>query len=238
MRSISIGGLRVDDVTMDTAVHRCIELIDAGGGAVFTPNAEMANFALDDAEFMAVLNGGDLIVPDGAGVVLAAKLLGTPISGKVAGCDLAQNLLPWFEKKGYGLFLFGAKPDIAKSAAAKILSLYPKLVISGIADGYYDNEQDRVNLMKSSGAMVCFVCLGSPKQELFIARHKNDLGILMMGLGGTLDILAGTAKRAPDFYVNHNLEWLYRIAGNPTRWKRSLNLPAFIIKVLKLRGRK
>ncbi len=238
MESISIGGQRIDNVTMDEAVSHCMALAGAGGGAVFTPNAEMAKSALDDPGFMTMLNSGDLVIPDGIGVVAAAKLLGTPLKGKVAGCDLAMRLLPELEKAGYGLFLFGSKPGVAEAAQAEILRRHPGLVISGVADGYFKEDRERVSIIKASGAKVIFVCLGSPKQERFIAAHKGELGVLMLGLGGTLDVLAGTAKRAPDFYRRHNLEWLYRIAGDPARWGRSLKLPAFMIQVLKIKGRK
>lgn len=237
MDVVSIGGLRIDNVSMEEAVSRCMALATSGGGAVFTPNAEMAKDALDDPKFMALLNSGDLVIPDGIGVVAAAKLLGTPLKGKVPGCDLAQRLLPELEKTGYGLFLFGSKPGVAESARDEILRRHPNLVISGVADGYFKDDGERVSAIKASGAKVLFVCLGAPKQERFIAAHREELPMLMLGLGGTLDVLAGVAKRAPEFYQRHNLEWLYRIAGDPARWKRSLKLPAFMLQVLKIKGR-
>jgi N-acetylglucosaminyldiphosphoundecaprenol N-acetyl-beta-D-mannosaminyltransferase len=237
MDVVSIGGLRIDNVTMDEAVSRCMAMAAAGGGAVFTPNAEMAKDALDNPEFLVLLNSGDLVIPDGIGVVAAAKLLHTPLKGKVPGCDLAQRLLPELERAGYGLFLFGSKPGVAQAARDEISRQYPRLKISGVADGYFKDDRERVSVIQASGAQVCFVCLGAPKQERFIAVHKAELPMLMMGLGGTLDVLAGAAKRAPDFYRRHNLEWLYRIAGDPGRWKRSLKLPAFMLQVLKIKGR-
>jgi N-acetylglucosaminyldiphosphoundecaprenol N-acetyl-beta-D-mannosaminyltransferase len=117
------------------------------------------------------------------------------------------------------------------------LRRHPGIKISGVADGYFKDDAERVAAIKASGARVLFVCLGAPKQERFIAAHKAELPMLMMGLGGTLDVLAGVAKRAPEFYQRHNLEWLYRIAGDPARWKRSLKLPAFMLQVLKIKGR-
>ncbi len=234
MDNVYIGNLKIDNVTMEQAVERCVTLAKTGGGAVYTPNAEMAKDALDDASFMEILNNGDLVVADGVGVVLASKILGTPLKGKVAGCDLAQNLLPKLETDGLSLFLFGAKPGVAEGARDEILKRHPNIKIAGIADGYYKEDEERLSLIR--GADVCFVCLGVPKQEHFINTHAKKEGILMLGLGGTLDVLAGTVKRAPDIFIKLNLEWLYRVAFDPKRWRRSLKLPAFVIEVLKLKG--
>lgn len=235
MQHISIGGLNIHNVTMQQAVGRCLELAASGGGAVYTPNAEMAKLALDDPAFLALLNRGDLVVPDGAGVVLAAKLLGTPLAGKVAGVELAQNLLAPMQQRGLSLFLFGGKPGVAQRAAQAVRAKYPGLAVCGVADGYFDDEARRVSLIAQSGADVVFVCLGSPKQEYFIDAHRGQCHALMLGLGGTLDILAGEAKRAPAFFVEHNLEWLYRGAFDVKRWKRLMKIPAFLADVSRLR---
>ena len=235
MQQISIGGLKVHNVDMRQAVERCLELAASGGGAVYTPNAEMAKLALDDPRLCALLNRGDLVVPDGAGVVLAAKLLGTPLAGKVAGVELAQNLLAPMQKQGLSLFLFGGKPGVAQRAAQALHAKYPELAVCGVADGYFDDEARRVSLIAQSGADVVFVCLGSPKQEYFIDAHRKECRALMLGLGGTLDILAGDVQRAPAFFVEHNLEWLYRGAFDVKRWKRLMKIPAFLADVSHLR---
>ena len=151
MQHISIGGLNIHNVTMQQAVGRCLELAASGGGAVYTPNAEMAKLALDDPAFLALLNRGDLVVPDGAGVVLAAKLLGTPLAGKVAGVELAQNLLAPMQQRGLSLFLFGGKPGVAQRAAQAVRAKYPGLAVCGVADGYFDDEAQRVGLIAQSG---------------------------------------------------------------------------------------
>ena len=235
MQRVSIGGLWVHNVDMQQAVEACIGLAKSGGGAVYTPNAEMAKLALDDLSFLELLNGGDLVVPDGAGVVLAAKLLGTPLQGKVAGVELAQNLLAPMEREGLSVFLFGGKPGVAQRAAENIQKQCPGLTVCGMADGYFEHDEDRIRLIRDSGADVVFVCLGAPKQERFIHAHKGSCSALMLGLGGTLDVMAGIVQRAPDFYVKHNLEWLYRGALDPKRWGRLMKIPAFLIDVMRLR---
>lgn len=231
MQQISICGLKIHNVDMKEAVQACLDLAGRAG-AVYTPNAEMADLALRQPKFLELLNGGDLIVPDGAGVVLASKLKRVPLKGKVAGIELAQNLLAPAQERGLRLFLFGSKPGVAERAAEKMKEQYPLLEICGTANGYFSDESGPVSAICAAKPDVVFVCLGSPKQERFIHAHKQECNALMLGLGGTLDVIAGDVKRAPDFYVKHNLEWLYRGALDPKRWGRLMRIPAFLVKVL------
>ena len=205
-----------------------------------TPNAEIAYQALHDEAFRALLNGAALVLPDGAGVVLGAKLLGTPLKQKVAGIEFAEGLLGVMEQTGKRLYLLGGKPGIAELAAEKMLQKHPKLVICGMADGYFQDEAPVIDKINASGADVLFVCLGAPKQEQFMARHQKALHVkLMAGLGGTLDSFAGTVKRAPKWMIRLNLEWLYRLIKEPKRFKRMLRLPKYLWAVVckRIRGR-
>ena len=237
MDRVSVCGLFVHNVSMDQAVAECLRLIEHGGpAAVYTPNAEMAKLALDEPEFMALLNSADLVIPDGAGVVLASKMLRRPLQEKVAGVELAEHLLPELERTGARLFLFGGKPGIAEKAAGIMLQRHPGLNICGTADGYFTEDVQRTELIRAAGAQVVYVCLGAPKQERFIHRNKESCGALMLGLGGTLDVISGEVARAPDFYIKHNLEWLYRGALDPKRWRRLLKIPAFLWDVARYKG--
>ncbi|NLT58819.1 MAG: WecB/TagA/CpsF family glycosyltransferase [Clostridiales bacterium] len=240
MRQVSICGLRVHDVTMAEAVLACLALVERGGpAAVYTPNAEMAKRAMDDAAFMALLNRGDLVVPDGAGVLLAARMLRRPLREKVAGVELAAALLPAFAQRGTRLFLFGGRPGIAERAAQALRQAHPGLVICGVADGYFSEEAERVEAIRGAGAQAVYVCLGVPKQERFIDQNRGAIPALMLGLGGTLDLFAGEARRAPDFWIRHNLEWLYRGGLDPRRWSRLMQIPAFLWAVQRdARGRR
>ena len=236
---IDIMGLQFDNVTMDEALERARQLL-AGGKAsyVVTPNAEIAYEALHDEALRALLNGADLMLPDGAGVVLASKLLKTPVKQKVAGVDFADGLLGVLEQTGQGLYLLGSKPGVGELAAKKMLAKHPKLKISGIADGYFQDEAPVVEKINASGADALFVCLGAPKQEQFMVRHLGDLNVkLMAGLGGSLDSFAGTVKRAPKWMIRLNLEWLYRLIKEPKRFKRMLRLPKYLCAVLRKRIR-
>lgn len=236
---IDIMGLQFDNVTMEEAVVRAEELL-AGNKVCYavTPNAEIAYEALHDESLRTLINGADLVLPDGAGVVLASKLLKTPLKQKVAGVDFADRLLSVLEQTGGGLYLLGSKPGIAELAADKMLQAHPKLKICGMADGYFQNEDEIIARINAAQPQILFVCLGAPKQELFMQRHQQDLSVkLMIGLGGTLDSFAGTVKRAPKWMIRCNLEWLYRLYREPRRFGRMLRLPKYLFAVLKKRIR-
>ncbi|MBQ3217035.1 MAG: WecB/TagA/CpsF family glycosyltransferase [Oscillospiraceae bacterium] len=230
-------GVQYDNVTMGEAIARGRELLDGLKPAYcVTPNAEIAYEALHDEVFRAVLNEADLVLPDGAGVVLGAKILKTPLKQKVAGIEFAQNLLPVLEEKGSRLFLLGSKPGVAELAGEKMLEKYPKLCICGTMDGYFQDDSEAIGRINEAKADVVFVCLGAPKQERFMHQHRAELKVhLMLGLGGTLDGFAGTAKRAPKWMIKLQLEWLYRLIKQPKRFGRMLRLPKFIFAAIKKR---
>jgi len=234
---LDIMGLRFDNVTMDEAIARAGELMERPGAAwAVTPNAEIAYEALRDESLRALLNSADLMLPDGAGVVLASKLLGTPLKGKVAGVDFAARLLRELAVQGRTVYLLGGKPGIGEKAAEAMRRQNPALSVCGIADGYFKDEAPVVEAVNAAGADVLFVCLGAPKQERFMAEHRQELNVkLMIGLGGSLDAFAGTVKRAPRWMIRMNLEWLYRLLKEPKRFKRMLRLPKYLLAVPKYR---
>lgn len=229
---INVLGVAYDNVTMDEALALGRELLCGTKAAVVvTPNAEIAYDAAKDNDFCALLNRADLILPDGAGVVKAAKILGTPLKQKVAGIDFATGMLQVFAQEGTKLFLLGSKPGVAEQAAEKMRTLAPGLDICGTADGYFKEEAPVIEKINASCAQALFVCLGAPKQEHFMFDHQSELTSvrLMAGLGGSLDGFAGTVKRAPKWMIKLQLEWLYRLIKEPKRFKRMLRLPKFIL---------
>lgn len=237
---LDVMGLQFDNVTMAEALARAENLLDGDKAAyVVTPNAEIAYEALRDETLRNLLNGADLMLPDGAGVVMGSKLLGTPLKQKVAGVDFAANLLSLLEKRGESLYLLGSKPGVAEQAAEKMKTLAPGLQIAGMADGYFKDEAPVVEAINASGAVALLVCLGAPKQEHFMVNHQSELRTvrLMAGLGGSLDAFAGTVKRAPRWMIRLNLEWLYRLIKEPKRFKRMLRLPKYLFAVVKKRIR-
>lgn len=236
-----IMGLQFDNITMEEALDAAKVLLQGEHAArVVTPNAEIAYEALHDENMRTLLNSAELMLPDGAGVVLASKILKTPLKQKVAGVDFADGLLGVLETTGQSLYLLGSKPGIGELAAQKMMQKHPRLRIAGIADGYFQDEAPVIDKINASGADVLFVCLGAPKQEQFMARHQKALHVkLMAGLGGTLDSFAGTVKRAPKWMIRLNLEWLYRLIKEPKRFKRMLRLPKYLWAVVckRIRGR-
>lgn len=236
-----IMGLQFDNITMEEALDAAKVLLQGEHAArVVTPNAEIAYEALHDENMRTLLNSAELMLPDGAGVVLASKILKTPLKQKVAGVDFADGLLGVLETTGQSLYLLGSKPGVGELAAQKMMQKHPKLKIAGIADGYFQDETPVIDKINASGADVLFVCLGAPKQEQFMARHQKALHVkLMAGLGGSLDSFAGTVKRAPKWMIRLNLEWLYRLIKEPKRFKRMLRLPKYLWAVVckRIRGR-
>ena len=230
-------GVRYDNVTMEEALQTAQELLQAGAPAYcVTPNAEIAYDALHDSCLREILNGASLVLPDGAGVVLASKIVRAPLKQKVAGFDFALNLLPYLAASGSRLYLLGGKPGIAELAAEKLLERFPGLCICGTCDGYFPEDGQAVEKLRAAAAEVVCVCLGAPTQESFMQAHRSDSGArLMIGLGGTLDGIAGTVRRAPKWMQKLQLEWLYRLIREPRRFWRMLRLPKYIFAAIKKR---
>lgn len=230
-------GVQYDNITMEEAIAAGRAFLTGTKTAYcVTPNAEMAYEALRDEQFCNVLNSADLVLPDGAGVVLGAKILKTPLKQKVAGIEFAQNMLSVCEELGSRLYLLGSKPGVAELAAEKMLEKHPELIICGTADGYFSGEAEVIRKINDAAADVVYVCLGAPKQENFMFRHRDELNVrLMAGLGGTLDGIAGTVKRAPKWMIKLQLEWLYRLMKEPRRLGRMMRLPKFVFAALKKR---
>ena len=228
-----IMGIAFDNVTMQEALQKAREMLSGGKTCyAVTPNAEIAYEALKDEGLRALLNEADLVLPDGAGVVLASKILKTPLKQKVAGVDFADGLLGVLAETGRSVYLLGSKPGIAEKAAEKMLQKHPGLTICGMHDGYFKDEAPIIEAVNEADPDVLFVCLGAPKQELFMAKYGEATGChLLMGLGGSMDIFAGVAQRAPEFYCKHNLAWVYRLVKNPSRIGRMMKLPLFLVHV-------
>lgn len=233
----NVLGVAYDNITMAEALQRGREILSGTETAYcVTPNAEMAYEAMHDPDFCRVLNEAALVLPDGAGVILGAKLVRTPLKEKVAGIDFAQNMLPVFAETGSRLYLLGSKPGIAELAAEKMRQKQPDLCICGLRDGYFQDEAEVVRAINEAKADAVYVCLGSPKQERFMHDHRGELNAkLLVGLGGTLDGIAGPVKRAPRWMIRLQLEWLYRLIKEPKRFKRMLRLPKYIFAAFKTR---
>ena len=235
--TVNILGVAIDKITARDALKKAQELVKTSGvSMIFTPNPEIVMAGYEDASFKEILNSADLCTPDGIGVVYASRMLKDPVPERVAGFDLTCGLLESIAKTGESVFLFGAKPGVAEKAKENLEKQYPGLQVAGCRNGYFkeEDEAEIVEQINASGAKLLLVCLGAPKQEKWIYRHREALKVnLCMGVGGALDVFAGEVNRAPEFFIKCNLEWFYRMCKQPTRFKRFLALPKFIMKVKK-----
>ena len=224
-------GVAFDNVTMDEAVDRALAMLEEEGPhLVVTPNPEIVQRAAKDPEFAGILSKADLVIPDGIGVVYAAKILGRPLKGRVPGIDFASKLLERAAGTGKGLFLLGAAPGVAEQAAVNLRAKYPGLVVCGAHDGFFQDDASPAAAIKAARADVVFVCLGFPKQEKWIAAHGREAGArLYVGLGGSLDVFAGRVERAPESFQRLGLEWLHRLMKEPSRIGRMAKLPLFLV---------
>lgn len=237
---INVLGVGFDNVTMKEAVARGTELLgQPGAHYVVTPNPEIVEVCRENPEAMRAVNGADLVLADGIGVVKGARMLGKPLKTKVPGIEFAAGLMEEMAAKGMSLYLLGAKPGVAETAGKRLAEKYPGLTIAGTHDGYFQDDGPVIEAIQNSGADAVFVCLGAPKQELWMARNGSATNArLLCGLGGSLDVFAGTVKRAPRFWSDHGLEWFYRLCKEPRRIGRMMKLPLFLVHVQQEKRRK
>ena len=218
---IDVLGVGFDNLTMTEAVSRGAALLEEPGcHYVVTPNPEIVEVCRENPAAMQAVNGADLVLPDGIGVVKGAAMLGTPLKEKTPGIEFAAGLMGKMAERGRSLYLLGAK-------------------IAGTHDGYFKEDAPVVEAIRESGADCVFVCLGAPKQELWMARNGPATGAhLLCGLGGSLDVFAGTVERAPKFWSDHGLEWFYRLCKEPKRIGRMMKLPLFLVHVRQEKGKR
>jgi len=235
---INIRGVHFDNVDAQQAIEKIKMFLDDDGLSVmYTPNSEIVQSCIDDKSLYEVVNSAQLIIPDGIGVVYASRILKTPLKARVAGVETAQKVVEYASKSGHSLFIFGGAKKtedidaVSAIAAKKLCEKYPGLKIAGTRDGFFTPEESDgiVEEINNSGADILFVCLGAPKQEKWIYDNRDKLKVkFAAGLGGSVNIFAGTATRAPEFFIKHNLEWLHRLLKEPARFGRMMSLPKFL----------
>lgn len=234
--TVNILGIPVDNVSMGEALDIVKGFLNEDMvHTVYTPNSEIMMAAQRDPELKEILCEADLLVPDGAGVVLASKINGCPLKERVAGFDLTNLLFVDKSAENIKFFFLGGKPGVAEEAYKNLLERKININVSGIRDGYFskDEEEEIIRQINNSNADVLLVALGAPKQEKWIHANKKRLKVkICIGVGGTFDVLSGKAKRAPVFFQKHGLEWLYRLYKEPWRFVRMLDLPHFILCVI------
>lgn len=236
---VNILGVDFDNYTMDEALDAGMALLEQPGPHyVVTPNPEIVEICRENEAARRAVGGAALVIPDGIGVMYGAKILGTPLKQRLPGIEFAQGLMARMARQGKSLYLLGAKPGVAEQAAERLRETYPGLVIAGTHDGYFQDDGPVTDAIRASGADVVFVCLGAPKQELWMEKNGAATGArLLLGLGGALDVFAGVVQRAPDIFCKLGLEWLYRLLKQPSRIGRMARLPLFLVHAVQSKGK-
>lgn len=233
----NILGCGVDMISMAQSLKAVEGFISAGKPHhIITLNAEIIYAASRQQPLRRVINQADLVTPDGAGVVWAARFLGHSITERVTGIDLTIALAAKAAENNWKLYLLGSQPGIAARAAENMGRQFPGLNIAGTHHGYFKQEEtDKIVAdIRQSRPQILLVALGAPNQEFWINRYLADLEVpVAIGVGGSLDVLAGVAQRAPDIFIKLNLEWLYRLLKEPNRWRRQTALPRFVWQVIR-----
>ena len=238
MERINVDNIYFDNVTLDEAIAFSEQsILENRQIAVFTPNPEMCQLCHKEPSLLKIYNSSELTLPDGIGIIKAAKILGTPLKEKVAGVEFGFRLMESCERLDKKVYIFGGREGVAEKARDNLKTVHPNIDICGVHNGYISDEDNQrlIDDINNSGADVILVCIGFPKQEKWIFDNRGRLKNvkLLAGLGGTVDIFAGTAKRAPKIFIDLHLEWLYRLIKNPSRFKRMTALPKFMRRIKK-----
>jgi N-acetylglucosaminyldiphosphoundecaprenol N-acetyl-beta-D-mannosaminyltransferase len=234
---VRILGVRVHAVTYETLLDSIAGFVEARGPHhICTVNPEFVMEARRNPPFAAVLEGADLCLPDGVGLLWAARRGGRPLPERVTGSDGLPLIARRAAERGWRIFFLGAAPGVAQAAADRLVGLYPGLQVAGAYAGSpADADGDFiVACVRAASPDILFVAFGAPRQDLWIAKYREALQVpVMMGVGGSLDFIVGVQKRAPRWLQRLGLEWFYRLITQPWRWRRQLALPRFAWAVLR-----
>lgn len=244
LMNVKILGVRINNVDMDETMNKIDGYFASDElNYIYTPNPEIVMRAGRDEEFKKIINSASLNLCDGIGLIIASKLKKKPLKSRVTGYDTSIKILELMNEKHLSLFLLGAKPGIAEKAIEKINNDYPNIVIAGYNNGYFngshnghascDEEEALIQKINDSKTDAIFVGMGAGYQEKFIYYNKDKLKTkLAIANGGVIDVLAGNVKIAPAFIRNIGMEWLYRLIKEPKRFKRQLDIPKFLMKII------
>ncbi|MCM3709232.1 WecB/TagA/CpsF family glycosyltransferase [Sporosarcina luteola] len=231
----TILGVDVNTENYDELIPKLFQNIDAKKKSLIVAiNPEKLMKAKDDPALKALLNRAEFQIPDGIGVIIASKIQKGNIQSRVTGVDMMDRIVREAARTGKSIFLYGAKPGVADAAAAKLIDTYPELKVAGTQDGYEKDTSTVIEKINAAQPDILFVAMGSPKQELWIEEHRENLHpILYQGVGGSFDVLAGNIKRAPAAFQKVGAEWLYRLLLEPSRIQRQMNLPKFLFEIIR-----
>lgn len=205
------------------------------GTHVVTINAEMAMQGRKNHDLAKIIRQADLVVPDGSGIVLYLRSQGEKIN-RCPGIELSEKVVKIAAEKQCKIFLIGGAPNVVDTVAVGWRNRWPDIAIAGMHHGYFDDliEQQVCDQLQNTQPDLILVGLGVPRQEIWIQQYRHLCpNAVWIGVGGSFDIWSGLKTRAPEWFSNNNLEWLYRLYQEPWRWKRMLSLPHFVWCVMK-----
>lgn len=233
-RRVEILGVGFDNISKENAIEYILSLMPAHNAEyIVTPNPEIVMMARKNASLSSAIENACLVIPDGIGIMYGAKILGKPIKERIPGIDFTSALFERMAEEGKSAFLFGAKPGVAEKAAQNISSQFPGIVISGYCDGYFSDDAPIIERINTAKPDFLMVCLGCPKQELWMQTNASKLDVgVMIGAGGSLDVFSGEVERAPMAWRKLGLEWLHRLLKDPKRINRMAVLPKFLLAVI------
>ncbi|MBO8165427.1 MAG: WecB/TagA/CpsF family glycosyltransferase [Brevibacillus sp.] len=236
MQVANILGIPFRTRGFEETVAYLTDRIEAGQRThVVTANPEVVMAAQGNLRFKAVLDQA-YVVPDGIGIVYAARWLNHPLRERVTGVELMTALMEQADARGWRVYLLGAAAEVVEKTAAVLSARYPQAQLVGWRHGYFDQTEEKaiVEDIASKRPDLLFVALGAPRQDEWINTHWDKMNVpLAMGVGGSFDVLAGVVKRAPLIWQKLHLEWLYRLLKQPSRWRRQLAIPMFVAAVLR-----
>ncbi|UVI29472.1 WecB/TagA/CpsF family glycosyltransferase [Paenibacillus spongiae] len=238
-----IMGIPFPKITMDQSVQILSEVVEKANKELFhvvTGNPEIVMSCQHDKQLRSIVDEAGLVTADGIGIVMVSRLRGGDLPERVTGCDLLYKLLETGNRKRWSFYFLGADELTSQRCAEVIRSDYPNLTIAGRHNGYFNEAEEGriIEEIRSAAPDFLIVALGAPYAERWIYKHKDILNAkIAMGVGGSLDIIAGTVKRAPKAWQKYHVEWLFRLINQPSRWKRQLILPRFAVKALLYRER-
>ena len=239
MKKVSILGIKIHKITVDQAIEKVADFVkEKTPHQIVTVNPEFIMIAQKDREFKKVLKEADLAVADGSGIIWASKIVYHPLSERIAGVDLVEKMAKLAHQNRFSIFFLGAKEGIAQKTSQILKDKYPKMKVAGYEAGS-PHDLSLLGRIKKKKPDILLVAFGAPKQDKWIYKFKNSLGIpVMMGVGGSFDLISGAVPRAPKWMQNAGLEWLYRLYREPKRIKRQLSLVKFVYLILKNKSKR
>lgn len=232
-RKPRLWGVTVDNISLNYALSRVQHWIktDRTPHMIVTPDALASLRSRTDARYRRIVRNAGLVLPDGAGLIGALRLVGTPIQERIPGVEFTEHLCRRAASEGWRVWMLGGEPGVADAAAAKLIEKFPGLIVTGTCDGYFKEEETETicKTIRESKADILFVGLGVPKQEYWLEKHLASTGAVVgMGIGGSMDVISGRLTRAPKIWQKCGMEWLYRVIQEPWRWRRISKLPVFV----------